>query len=594
MSEQYHDGSAHQDAAGRHPQRDPSRGEDPGSNRGNPGDGGQGERRMSASRERGLFSAVVAVAAGLELGATLRRIVQAAADLVEASYGALGVLGPDGKLTEFVHVGIDAALQAEIGHLPEGRGILGLLVNHPVPIRLDDMTTHPAAVGFPPHHPMMHSFLGVPVRVRGQIFGNLYLTDKRGADGFSTSDERIVTALAAAAGVAIDNARLYEGSLVRERWQAALAQMNSAVLEGADAGEVLTIAAQRVVELTRSRAAFVALPGPNGELRIEIVVIDPKPHGPVSRWHVGPLSDDPDPEILHSYTGRQVELGGTLATAYLRAEAIAGVESLPRLADPLPLMAFPLTTADDVLGVLAVIPHAGQTLNPDQQEISATVAAQAALMLILAQGRREAERLVLLEERDRIARDLHDLVIQRLFATGISLAGAARVPGTPQRVVERLDNAVDALDITVKEIRQTIFELHQPVGAAAVGLRGRILAEAAAAAVLLGHTPATRFTGAVDAAVDDELSSDVIGVLREALANAAKHAGATHVEVLVAIEGEQVVVQVSDDGVGLPAEPSRRSGLLNLSERAARHGGSVTFTRPALGGTVVTWRARLG
>ena len=123
---------------------------------------------MTDMHERGLFSAVVAVAAGLELGATLRRIVQSAVDLVDASYGALGVLGPDGQLTEFVHVGIDQATQAEIGDLPRGRGILGLLVNHPVPIRLDDMTSHPSAVGFPPGHPVMRSFLGVPVRVRGQ------------------------------------------------------------------------------------------------------------------------------------------------------------------------------------------------------------------------------------------------------------------------------------------------------------------------------------------------------------------------------------------------------------------------------------------
>jgi signal transduction histidine kinase len=212
---------------------------------------------------------------------------------------------------------------------------------------------------------------------------------------------------------------------------------------------------------------------------------------------------------------------------------------------------------------------------------------------MLARGRSEQERLVLLEERDRIARDLHDLVIQRLFATGISLSGAARVPDTPDKVVDRLQSAVDALDTTVKEIRATIFELHQPVGTADGGLRGRVLEEAAASAVVLGHAPATRFSGTVDASVDDTLAGDLLGALREALANVAKHASAERVEVLVAVEGEGVLLQVTDDGVGVPDELHRRSGLLNLAERAARYGGTCTIAPGPQGGSVLTWRVPL-
>ena len=268
---------------------------------------------MPDAHERGLFSAVVAVAAGLELGATLRRIVQAAVDLVDATYGALGVLGPDGRLTEFVHVGVDQATQGEIGELPQGRGILGLLVNHPVPIRLDDLSSHPAAVGFPPGHPVMRSFLGVPVRVRGQVFGNLYLTDKRGAEGFSTADERIVTALAAAAGVAIDNARLYERSRMRERWQAAVAQMHAAVLAGADAGEVLTIGTTRAAELVRARAGVIALPSPTDVLRVEIVVAD-QIHHPKSRWQVlTPGSLDERELAPDTWLGASLDPAGPIA-----------------------------------------------------------------------------------------------------------------------------------------------------------------------------------------------------------------------------------------------------------------------------------------
>jgi signal transduction histidine kinase len=547
------------------------------------------------AHERGLFSAVVAVAAGLELGATLRRIVQSAADLVDATYGALGVLGPDGHLSEFVHVGIDQETQTRIGLLPQGRGILGLLVSHPTPIRLDDLTTHPAAVGFPPEHPVMRSFLGVPVRVRGRVFGNLYLTDKRGAEGFSTADERIVTALAAAAGVAIENARLYESSVMRERWQATIAEMHAAVLEGADVGEVLTMAASRSAELVRARAGIVALPSPAGVLRVEIMMAPPESRRR-SRWRVPARSGTPLPSV-HDVRGAELDPDGPIATALRTRQPTEGTERLHLATNPpssaeIPVLALPLQTPEDVLGVLALVLAEGGTTS-EQRELAENAAGQAALALMLARGRREQERLVLLEERDRIARDLHDLVIQRLFATGISLSGAARVPGTPPKVVERLDAAVDALDVTVKEIRATIFELHQPVGVAVGGLRGRVLEETAAAAVLLGHQPSARFSGTVDSSVSEARATDLLGALREALANAAKHAQAQRVEVLVAVTEESLELRVTDDGIGVPHELTRRSGLLNLAERAARYGGSCTLLAGPSKGSVLVWRVPL-
>ncbi len=585
---------------------------------------------MADQHERGLFSAVVSVAAGLELGATLRRIVQSAVDLVDASYGALGVLGADGQLSEFVHVGIDQATQAEIGHLPRGRGILGLLIKHPVPIRLDDMASHPSAVGFPAGHPPMKSFLGVPVKVRGQVFGNLYLTDKRGGEGFSTADERTVTALAAAAGVAIDNARLYERSVMRERWQAAVAQMHEAVLDGADAGEVLTLGTTRAAELVNARAGIVALPSPTGVLRVEIVVSDLGSGARASRWRVGGPDVPLDDSALARWRGAAPDEDGPIARSFASGNPVEGVERLAGRSaasradrddldpdepghahldnehlnrehlnrdepdrDELPVLALPLQTPEGVLGVLALVLRPGDSLTQERRELASNCAGQAALALMLARGRREKERNVLLEERDRIARDLHDLVIQRLFATGISLSGAARVKETPRPVVDRLESAVDALDTTVREIRATIFELHQPVGHAVGGVRGRILEEAAAATVVLGHAPSTRFSGAVDALVDDGLAGDLLGALREALANVAKHADADRVEVLVAADNDSVLLQVTDDGVGVPRELGRRSGLLNLAERAERYGGVCTITAGSSGGSVLSWRVPL-
>ena len=433
------------------------------------------------------------------------------------------------------------------------------------------------------------------MRVRGLVFGNLYLTDKRGAEGFSTADERIVTALAAAAGVAIDNARLYESSVMRERWQATIAEMHAAVLGGADVGEVLTLAATRSAELVKARAGIVALPSPAGVLRVEIVATTPDTRQR-SRWRVtAPGRGGPLPDLTDT-RGAQLDPEGPIATALRTGMPTEGIERLPRATDPpgvveVPVLVLPLQTPEDVLGVLALVPDGEPT--QEQRELAENAAGQAALALMLARGRREQERLVLLEERDRIARDLHDLVIQRLFATGISLSGAAGVPGTPEKVVERLDAAVDALDVTIKEIRATIFELHKPVGVAAGGLRGRVLEETAAAADLLGHQPAARFTGTVDSSVDEPLAVDLLGALREALANVAKHASAEHVEVLVAVTGGDLLLQVTDDGVGVPAQLPRRSGLLNLAERAERYGGTCSLVPGAARGSLLTWRVPL-
>ena len=241
--------------------------------------------------DSGLFSAVVAVAAGLELGATLRRIVQAAADLVDAEYGALGVLGQQGTVSEFVHVGIDTETAARIGPLPNGRGILGLLIEHPAPIRIEDLMQHPSAAGFPAGHPVMKSFLGVPVRVRGEVFGNLYLTQKRNGGSFTVDDERTVMALAAAAAVAIENARLYESSRQRERWQNAITEIGNAVLSGGETGDVLTLVARNARRLAGADFATIALPDADGVLRIEITDAYDATEGefelPRSRWSAG-------------------------------------------------------------------------------------------------------------------------------------------------------------------------------------------------------------------------------------------------------------------------------------------------------------------
>jgi signal transduction protein with GAF and PtsI domain len=213
-------------------------------------------------RMRGLLDAVVAVASGLELDATLRRIVQAAVDLVDARYGALGVLGPAGGISRFVYVGIDKQTRAGMGHPPQGKGLLGELIVNPRPLRVAELGEHPASVGFPPNHPPMRSFLGVPVRMGESVYGNLYLTEKRGGGGFTADDEVVLEALAAAAGVAVENAQLYEQGRVRAQWLEAAAEIRTELLTGATAEDALALITRRALELSGSEVACVVL-GPD-------------------------------------------------------------------------------------------------------------------------------------------------------------------------------------------------------------------------------------------------------------------------------------------------------------------------------------------
>lgn len=555
---------------------------------------------MRDDRDSGLFSAVVAVAAGLELGATLRRIVQAAVDLVDAEYGALGVLGGNGEVADFIHVGIDAAAAERIGPLPTGKGILGLLIEHPVPIRLEDLTSHPASAGFPAGHPAMTSFLGVPVRVRGEVFGNLYLTQKRNGATFTGEDERTVMALAAAAAVAIENARLYERTRQREQWQAATADIANLVLQGAAEEEALTAIAVHAQRLTEADAAMIAIPDAQGRCMIEIVQGGAPTNRDISRWSVQQsnrtrTSDDVTPP-LESWLGVAVAEDSSVQRSLRLRQR---VDSHSCAVDPSIDAAFgasvalPLLSSQSVLGVLTLLwRQDAPTARPDSLAMAELFANQAAISLALAQTQREQERLAVFEDRDRIARDLHDLVIQRLFATGMSLQGVTRIADPSAEIVTRINRAVDELDETIREIRQTIFALHEPVEGPVSGTRGRALREITQAAALLGFEPAIRFVGPIDAMVPPSTQEHLIAAMREALTNAAKHAQASHVDVVIGLESGDVVLTVTDDGIGIDQARTRRnSGLANLSARAHDLGGSCEITRVSSeSGSCLVWR----
>ncbi len=404
--------------------------------------------------DESLYWVLVGVASGLELEATLRRIVTNAVYLTDASYGALGVLDSDGQIQDFIHVGMPDELIAQIGNLPTGGGLLGELTARVTPLRLSQISEHPASIGFPAHHPVMTSFLGVPVRVRGEVFGNLYLTDKKGGGAFTDEDERAVVVFAVAAGVAIENARLYELSIQREKWQEAVSEIGTAVLSGGDSGEVLALIAQKSRLLTGACAALIALPDSSGSLNIEIVNIDAESSESVRRLRAWLGMPAPADSILK----RSFSIGGSIIEdeCSIWSEVTSRGEDLPVAA-----VCLPLRTVDKVLGVLLLIwPHGSLFAASEVINLVESFAAQATLTLVLAAAQQDKEEIAVLEDRDRIGRDLHDLVIQRVFATGMLLNGLLQSGALAPEANGKIDIAIGQIDETIREIRQTIFDLH--------------------------------------------------------------------------------------------------------------------------------------
>ncbi|KAF0647488.1 MULTISPECIES: sensor histidine kinase [Streptomyces] len=539
--------------------------------------------RGTRDRVHSLLEAVVSVGRELDLSQVLRRIVEAAALLVDAQYAALGVIGPDGRtLSQFLTVGLADEEIARIGPLPAGHGILGELIRKPEPLRLTDLSAHEASYGFPAHHPPMRTFLGVPIRVRDEVFGNLYLTDKRGGHDFDAEDESVIATLSVAAGVAIDNARLYEASQRQQRWLQANAEITSNLLSGSPRLRVLELIAQRAREITGAALADVAVPVPGtGDLVVELALGEGGDH---RRGLVVPVDG--------TLSGAAYEAGAPVTTAGLadddRYDTGGG-----RFEGFGPAVAVPLgTEAHDTRGVLLLARPQGEPLFTEGElQPLLAFAGQAALALELAQRRTDAEQLALLEDRDRIARDLHDLAIQRLFATGMTLQSAARLVAH-EGAAERVTRAVADLDETIKIIRSTIFGLRARDEDTGPSLRARVARAVGETAHTLGFPPRLSMEGLLDTDVPPGVADHVMAALTETLSNAARHAHATRVEVSLQATADEVVLTVTDNGRGIP-EGGRRSGLRNLEERARGVGGTLEVGSPAGGGSRLVWRAPL-
>lgn len=525
----------------------------------------------------GLIDAILAITSGLKLDATLRAIVHTAAELVDARYGALGVRGYDHRLVEFVYEGIDEETRHLIGSLPEGRGVLGALIEEPKPIRLDDISRHPASVGFPLHHPPMRTFLGVPVRIRDEVFGNLYLTEKADGQPFSDDDEVLVQALAAAAGIAVDNARLFEESRTREAWIEATRDIGTQMLAGADPAMVFRLIAEEALTLMAGAATLVAVPlddeAPACEVDDLVIVEVAGEISPAVKQMTVAVSGTSIGGVFHDRTPRRFD----------RLDlAVDGP------VEPGPALVLPLRAADTVAGVLVALRSADEQPFSDKQlDMMAAFADQAALAWRLATAQRQMREVEILTDRDRIARDLHDHVIQRLFAVGLTLQGAApraRVPA----VRESIYSSIDDLQEIIQEIRSAIFDLHAGPSRA-TGLRHRLDKVIDQLAIPALRTT-VQYTGPLSV-VDTVLANHAEAVLREAVSNAVRHANATSLAINVSVE-DDVRVEVVDDGVGISGDITE-SGLRNLRQRADDAGGEFTVENMPTGGTLLRWSAPL-
>lgn len=543
---------------------------------------GQFTRVRNRSRFADMLVAVVQIAGELDLRAVLQRIIDLAAELVHARHGAIAITAADGQLERFLWTGLTAEQATAIGPLPLGRGLLGELLHGTGPIRLDDLGTHDASVGVPPNHPPMTTFLGVPIREGERTLGALYLTERLDGRPFTVEDETLLQLFAAAAAIALTNAHRYDASREQERWLTANYELTHDLLAGTDPESQLATIIRTARQLTDADYAVLFHTDPSR--RHLVVRVADGAEAPTTIGRVLPIEASRAGQVF------------TTGTPMVIRDLWRDTRRAPWLSDTLPQLGpaalVPLGLADSALGVVVVTRLRDRLPFPHGLlRMLESFANQAAVALRLARERTWREQVSVYADRERIAHDLHDQVIQRVFATGMLLSGTARLAVRPE-VRERLDRAVRDLDETVRQIRATIYELENPPARDADDVRAALLAVTEQAVHTLGVTPDVRFFLPVDADLPTRLREHLVAAARELLTNVARHAAATRVEVVLAVDGTDLSLTVVDDGVGLPAT-GRRSGLRHLTERALALGGELVAAARPTGGTEVVWRVPL-
>lgn len=540
---------------------------------------------LAAARDQTekLLRVIAEIGAGLDLDATLHRIISAARELTSAPYGALAVRDRHANLISFVHEGMDAETVRRIGHHPVGKRLLSLSLLDTPALRMDDLTAHPAAAGFPEHHPAMRAFLAVPITIRGAVFGNLYLTHVDEARVFSDADEMAARALAFAAAVAIDNAQVFERERMSVKWIEASREITTALLSRTEPHRrPMQLIAERACALTDAEQAIVLVPadpGEPGNPEVDTLVVSAAvglPAADVLGQRV---------PVRGSTSGAVFKSGEPLITDEFRYPIQAFTDAGRR-----PAIVMPLRARDEVVGVIAIARGTEQPpFDESYLDLVRDFATHAAIALVLAAAREDARQLAVLAERERIAHDLHDHVIQRLFAAGMDLQGTLARARSPE-VADRLNRTLDDLQTIIEEIRTTIFALRSPA-AVAGDFRHRIQRVIAELTENRDLVTTVRMDGPMTA-VGAELAEHAEAVTVEAVSNAVRHSGASRLTVQIGV-ADMFTLDVIDNGRGIASGNTRRSGLANMTRRAEQLGGSCEISSPPGGGTRVHWTAPL-
>lgn len=525
---------------------------------------------ITRNRLPALLRVHAAVTGELDEQLVLRHLTDAARELAGGDYAAAALVGDDGQVAEFVYSGVGPDTARLIGKFPQGHGLLGLLINHPAPIRLAEARDHPAAAGLPRHHPVIAGFLGVPIRVRNRVVGSLYVAG-RAPGRFSAEDEQFVVALAAVAGVALDGARLHREHERHRRWLATSSEVARRLFTGIDARplEMVLCHAMRAAE---ADFATVVLPAGHGHLVVEAVA------GTLAAPLLGAVVDAEgslEEDVLKSGTP-------------LRSDK--GAAGLP---EPGPAMVVPLLTGNGDAGVIAVGRQAsGKSFTEADVAHLAAFAGHAGQSLEIDQVHADEQTRLLIEDGDRIRADLHDHVIQELFAIGLGLQGLAPMQERLD-TRRRINGYVVRLDAAIRRIRSTIYDTPLRTHDSST-VQERLLAVVDDESSANGLPVRLQFTGQLNHSVPPELADHVVAVAREALSNVVRHAHATKATVRVGVVDDVVTVEVVDDGRGIgPSISTRANGLTNMRRRAENNGGTLDLATPAGGGTHLTWAARV-
>ncbi|MGA8986951.1 GAF domain-containing protein [Aeromicrobium sp.] len=525
----------------------------------------------SQSRMRDLIRVNNDLTSDLDLPSVLRRIVEIGMELIQARYCAMGVIGDERRLEQFIHRGMDSEVVEQIGHLPEGKGLLGALIDDPQPVRLDRIASDARSSGFPAHHPPMENFLGVPIRVRDEVYGNLYLTDSLNG-AFSADDEELAQALAATAGIAIENARLFDDSAYRARWSTALADAARRLMRDDEGDEHLGVVVEQVrgladadlVSIGRVSGSQIELDRAAGVGAADLSTMSFSLADSIAADAIAsgePILVTESGEPRREGFDRHALLGNSLVIPFSQGEVTTGLLTLSRVAGRPPF-----TMRDLDMGV--------------------SFASHVSVTIDRAESRRSRRRVALLEDRSRIARDLHDHVIQRLFGTGLSLQAAA--VGADAETAARITTQIAEIDAAIAQIRQSIFAMQRDPETTTVSVRARILEIVDRVTEQLAHRPRVAFLGPVDLMVSGDLTDDITAVVSEGLANVVRHAGPADVEVTISAVSGEITIEITDNGIG-PGDSPRLSGLGNLRGRAEERGGDFAIRAVADGGTRLTW-----